>query len=186
MSGHPRDAERNEPGTGASRRDVLRGGAIGMGALVGAMALVNAEAGPAEATTGTGLRLSVGFSGINLALAVPLQSFTFGGDDVNGTLAPSQVILTLDTNRYSPRLLQAYVQKTSLQSVVIRERAPDVQGVLRLLMTITITGAEIVYFHTSAATHGHIRDTVHLVFGGSAEVNRNAEAVDYTWVLPST
>ncbi len=62
-----------EASGGASRRDLLRGSAIGMGALVGALALTNLGETSADAFTGSSLKFLGGFSGINLKHKQPVQ-----------------------------------------------------------------------------------------------------------------
>jgi type VI secretion system Hcp family effector len=185
----PQDQEgRTQSGT--TRRDVLRGGAVGVGALVGAMALVNANEVTSEAEQRSSVRkMTVGFSLFNVNHAVVLHSLDFGGE-VNGSPEPTLVTLTLDTNKYSPLLLKAYAEATTLAKVKINEYETNVQGVEELTTTITFTNSRIVSFHTDVATSDfspsapHVRDTLKLTFG-SATIERLDGLTTYTWTLPT-
>ena len=185
MTAHPGDQEARAA-TGASRRDVLRGGAVGMGALVGTLALINAHEVAAEARTGTGRKLNVGFAGINLNNPTPLQSFELGGDVVNAGADPAQTVLTLDSSKYSPELLQAYAEATNLSKIVIKGFERNVVGVEALVLTVTLTAARIISFHTNVVTQnpGHVRDNL-LVTWGSLTLLRNDSNKTYTWTLPT-
>ena len=75
-----------EQTSGTSRREVLRGSAIGMGALAAAVALTNAVEESADAqTTGGGLLFMVGFSVTGLNNKVQARSISFGGTNPAGT-----------------------------------------------------------------------------------------------------
>jgi type VI protein secretion system component Hcp len=149
---------------GASRRDLLKGSAVGMGALVGALALTNLNETAAEAVTGTPLKFVGGFSGINLAHKQPIQTVTFGGHDTQGVFTADQVVLTMDTNSYSPMVLTAFAAQTSGMKVVVDGYTRNVQGLEVKFMTITLTGAQIVGYHFASTTEGTTRDTVRLTF----------------------
>jgi type VI protein secretion system component Hcp len=187
MNGHPH----NEPGiaAGTSRRDVLRGGAIGVGALVGAMGLVNAaevssEAERLDTARAIYVRYST-FSGHDLA---QVRSFSFGGE-VHGSPAPAPVFLTQDTFRNSPRLLRIYAEAITIPQVEITEYQSNVQGVEKLYTKITFTNSRITSFHTDVVTSAnggtpHTHDVMQLTFG-SATVERLDSASTYTWTLPT-
>jgi hypothetical protein len=188
MSAH---TDEGDEMTGASRRDVLRGGAIGMGALVGAMALVNANEVSSEAKRATSRTLWVGFAGNGLAASnkVPLQSFALGGE-VNGSPDPLPVSLTLNTNKYSGKLLQVYAEAITLSKIVISEYHADVQGVEKLYLTVTLTSARITSFHTSVHTTASsiassTRDSLTAVWGGTMTVLRHDNNSSYQWALPT-
>jgi type VI protein secretion system component Hcp len=172
---------------GASRRSVLRGGALGVGALVGAMAVVNANEVSSEAQqAGSSARLFVGFAGINLNHSVPLHSFGVGGRDDNGSLVPTLATLTLEATKYSPKLLKAYAEHTNLSSILISQFKRNVEGVETRYMDVTLNAARIVSFHTDVQTDfpGHVRDSLVVSFGG-VTIHRFDFAKTYTWTLPT-
>lgn len=185
MKGRVDDGEVDAAG-GASRRSVLRGGAIGVGALVGAVAMVNANEVASEAQAGSSVRLFVGFAGINLTHTVPLDSFGLGGHDDNGTLATTLATLTLDSTKYSPKLLRAYAEQTNISSIVIRQFEANLNGEQTLYMEITLHAARIVGYHADAVTTQvpeRFRDTLSVAFGG-VTVHR-LDGTTYTWTLPT-
>ena len=167
---------------GTSRRDVLRGGAIGVGALVGALALINADEESSEATTSTGRSMSVAFAGNGMTLAhpKPLQSFALGGE-VDGAPVPTQTTLTLDISNYSPRLLQAYAEAITLSKIVINGYQPNVQGLKTLVLTITLANVRITSFHTNVDVgSGHVRDTLTVTWGSWTLLRKDANRT-FTW-----
>ena len=182
MSAHSDDRTR----AGTSRRDVLRGSAIGLGAFVGASALINANGVPAQARATTSIKLVVGFAGINLNHPVPAHAFTLGGDNLNGNLEPTGNTLTLNSSRYSPLLLKAYANATNLTKVVIDEYQADHAGIERLTTTMTLGFARIVSFHTDVSTSspGHVRDVLQLTFSALTLLRHDSNAT-YTWSLPA-
>jgi len=177
--------------TGASRRDVLRGGAIGMGAFVGAMTLINANEVSSEARVLPHRKLTVGFggNGMNATNEVPLLSYAVGGV-LDGSPTPSQMRLTLDTGKYSPRLLQVYAEAMTLNKIVILASQRSAQGLLQVVETVTVTGARITSFHTDAVAtgdtvgSGHLRDSL-IVTWGSLTILRHGVNTSYTWALPT-
>lgn len=174
--------------TGASRRDVLRGGAIGVGALVGAIGLVNAEEVSSEAQRlDTAAAIYVSYSPFSQSLAL-VRSFSFGGE-LNGSPDPVPVFLTQDTFKNSPRLLRIYAEAITIPKVEIKEYQADVQGVEKLTTTITFTNSRITSFHTDVVTasnggSAHTQDVVQLTFG-SATLLRSDSGSTYTWTLPT-
>ena len=173
---------RSEPVAGASRRDVLRGGAIGMGAFVGAMALINASEESSEATTSTGRSMSVAFAGngMTLAHAKPLQSFTLGGE-IDGAPTPTQATLTLDISNYSPKLLQVYAEAITLSKLVISGYQPNVEGLKTLVLVITLANVRITSFHTNVDVgSGHVRDTLNVNWGSFTLLRKDSNRT-FTW-----
>lgn len=171
---------------GASRRDVLRGGAVGLGAFVGATALLNAGEATSEAKSLTpSLKFTVGFAGINLDKFLPLHSFTLGGE-LNGSPNPTSTTLTLDTNQHSPQLLQAYAEGTNLAKIIIKGYRANQAGLVALFMTATMTSARIVTFHTDVVTTepAHVHDIVQVIWN-SLTLQRNDTNKSYDWVLPT-
>ena len=174
--------------TGASRRDVLRGGAIGVGALVGAMGLLNAEeVSSAAERLDTATALYISYSPFSQSLAV-LRSFSFGGE-LNGSPGPVPVFLTQDTFKNSPRLLRIYAEASTVPKVEIREFQTNVQGVEKLTTTITFTNSRITSFHTDVVTasnggSAHTQDLLQLTFG-SVTLLRVDSGSAYTWTLPT-
>lgn len=164
--------------SGASRRDVLRGSAVGMGALVGAMALTNSNEVAAEAAT-TKHKLTITFSGIS-PKNIPLSSVNFGGDNDNGTPTPDIVTLTLRTGAHSPLLLQAFANKTGPLTVTIKGYGTDPVGREVVDYTITLSSAEIVHYHLAGSPSG-ATDQVHVVFG-AVDLEWNPQLVHFKWI----
>jgi hypothetical protein len=105
---------------GASRRDLLRGSAIGVGALVGAMALTNAQEVSADAAT-TPHTYYLTMSNINTSTTkIKLISLSFGGENDDDVLKAALVSLAMDTGQFSPLILQAMALKT----VISKPRSP--------------------------------------------------------------
>lgn len=174
---------------GTSRRDLLRGGAIGMGAFVGAMALVNAQEVSSDAQQiQTGPDIFVGFSLFGVNKVVPVHSFSFGGD-LDGSPSPIPAVLTLDANKFSPLLLKVYAEATALTKVVIKEYERNVQNMENLVTTITLTSSRITSFHTDvvagASSGRYTRDTMQLTFGTANVTRADGGALSYTWTLPT-
>lgn len=176
------DDEGRRTAKGASRREVLRGGAVGMGVLAGAMALINASAASSEAKDVTGRTLTIGFAGINLNHAVPLHSFTVGGD-FTGSPTSTPATLTLDTNAYSPMLLRAYAEALNLSKIVIESVEPNAAGVAKLVETITIGGVRITSYHVDVVTDqpARVRDNLQVAFTGLT-IFRHDLNTTYTWL----
>jgi type VI protein secretion system component Hcp len=165
--------------SGASRRDVLRGSAIGVGALVGAMSLTNANEVAAEAAGTSNHTYYLTLSGINTSnTKIKLTSVGFGGDDSNGTPTPDVVTLAMPSGRFSPLMLQAFAEKT-LHTATIQGYQPDANGVSVLALQITCTGAEIVRYHLGASS-GAPSDNLQLVFG-SIDLKWALQNVHFTW-----
>lgn len=168
-----------DEGTGTSRRDVLRGSAIGMGALVGAMALTNSNEVAAEAAGTSNHTYYLTISGINGTNSkIKLSSLGFGGDDPNGTPTPDRVTLTMPSGRFSPFMLKAFVEKTQ-HTATIYGYQPNASGVPELALQITCTGAEIVHYHLGASS-GAPSDNLELVFG-SIDLKWVLQNVHFTW-----
>lgn len=163
--------------SGASRRDVLRGSAVGMGALVGAMALTNSNEVAAEAA-GTNHKLTVSFSGIS-PKNLPLSSVNFGGENNNGTPTPDVAALALRTGAHSPLLLKAFAQKTAPLTVTIKGYGTDAVGREVVDYTITLSSAEIAHYHLAGSPSG-ATDQVHVVFG-SVDLEWNPQLLHFTW-----
>lgn len=158
--------------SGASRRDVLRGSAIGMGALVGAMTLTNANEVAADAAGTSNHTYFLTLSGINTSNSkIKLTSLGFGGDETNGTPTPEVVSLSMPSGRFSPFMLQAFAEKTALTATIYGYQ-PNASGVTELALQITCTGAEIVHYHLGASS-GAPSDNLQLIFG----------SIDLKWVL---
>ena len=113
------------------------------------------------------------FSGIASSTGsnlIAVDSVNLGGEDPNGILTPSDVILGCGAGRYSPLLLQAMVEQTT-HKVILKGFKPDAQGVERNFLTITLTGATVAGYHLGGAADG-FTDTLHLAF----------VTLDYDWV----
>jgi type VI protein secretion system component Hcp len=164
---------------GASRRDVLRGSAIGMGALVGAVALTNSNEVAAEAAGTSNHTYFVTISGINTSNSkIKVTSLGFGGEDDNGTPTPDRVSLNMPSGRFSPLMLEAFVQK-STHTVTIYGYQPNASGVTELALQITCTGAVIVHYHLGASS-GAPTDNIQFVFS-SIDLKWVLQNVHFTW-----
>jgi type VI protein secretion system component Hcp len=178
--------------TGSSRRDVLRGGAIGVGALMGAMSLLGAEDASAQQLRASNAVIFVGFAGINLNRVVEVQSFELGGfTDAGDTLSPSQASLVLESTKYSPALLKAYAEHQTIPTIVVRCIAFAADGQEYENLRITLNAARIVSYHAAAAKlpgrHGPVTtllDTLLVGFGGITVKSFDTN-VSYTWTLPT-
>jgi type VI protein secretion system component Hcp len=165
-----------DEGARASRRDVLRGSAIGMSALVGAMAVTSSTEVAAEAA-GTRHNLTITFGGI-APKNLPLGSVNFGGDNPGGTPTPDVVTLSLPTGAHSPFLLKSFAQETT-RTVTIRGYGTDASGRAVIDYTITFTAAEVVHYHLAGSPTG-ATDQVQLRFG-SVQLEWNPQNVQFTW-----
>lgn len=176
----------SEQTNGASRRDLLRGGAIGVGALVGAMALTSAEETSAEAAgTSSSHTYYVNISGINPNTRIKLSSLSFGGENVAGSPTPTADGLTLamPTGQFSPKILQAFANKSPIAKVTIRGYQPDASGKLVNSLVITLTGAQVVYYHLGASS-GVPTDTVHITYA-TIDLDWALQNVHFTWNVPA-
>ena len=168
----------SEAAGGASRRDLLRGSAIGVGALVGAMTLTSSNEEAAGAA-GVTRDYYATFTGINPSTKVKVTSVSFGGDDNGGVLTPDIVSLTLPSSRYSPLILKKFVEKTTTTATITGYQ-PDAVGKLVNFVTITCTGALITHYHLSVSSAGAPSDNLHLVFA-SIDLKWVLNNVHYTW-----
>jgi type VI protein secretion system component Hcp len=169
--------------SGASRRDLLRGSALGVGALVGAMALTNANETAADAA-GVTRSYDVTMTGINPNTKVKLTSVAFGGDLTNGSAIPEIVTLALPSSRFSPLLLKAFAEKASTIKATIRGYQPNVNGVQSNFVTITCTGSQIVHYHLGISSSGAPTDNLQLTYA-TIDLNWLLNNVHYTWVVPA-
>jgi type VI protein secretion system component Hcp len=164
----------SDDASGASRRDLLRGSAIGVGALVGAMALTNAQEVSADAATSVPHTYYVTMSGINPTTKIKLISVSFGGENDGGTLSAALVSLTMDSGQFSPLILQAMALKTVITKATILGYQPDVvTGKTVNSLKITCNSARVMYYHLAVSSSGAPVDTVRLSF----------TSVDLDWVL---
>lgn len=164
---------------GTSRRDVLRGSAIGVGALVGAMALTNGDEVSADAATGDPHVYYLTIGNITGSSKIKLSSVSFGGENDAGTLNPALVTLGMPTGGFSPLILQAFVAKT-LHKATIKGYQTDASGRQVNSLIITCTGAEVVYYHLGVGGSGAPSDTVHLSYD-TIELNWVLAGKSFTW-----
>jgi type VI protein secretion system component Hcp len=165
--------------SGASRRDLLRGSAIGVGALVGAMALTNSQEVAADAATSTAHTYYLNMSGINPSTRIRVNSVSFGGDNNNGTPTPDVVALSMPSTQFSPKILGAFANKTTGITATIRGYQPDAVGKTVNFVTITCAGSQITHYHLGASS-GAPTDNVHLVFG-SIKLEWVLNLKSFTW-----
>jgi type VI protein secretion system component Hcp len=160
---------------GASRRDLLKGSAIGVGALVGAMALTNAEEVSADAATGDPHTYYLTLSNITGNSRIKLTSLSFGGENEGGTLVPEDVTFTMPTGAFSPLILAAFASETR-HKVIIRGYQSDASGKQVNSLIITCTNAEVLHYHLSVSSSGAPTDNVHVSF----------DSIELKWVLNNT
>jgi type VI protein secretion system component Hcp len=165
---------------GASRRELLKGSAIGVGALVGAMALTNADEVSADAATGNPHVYYLTLSNVTGNSKIKLTTMSFGGDsDGSGTLTEEVVSIGMPTGEFSPLILQAFAEKTT-HKATIKSYQTDVSGRQVNSLTITCTGAKIVHYHLGASGSGAPTDNVRLSYA-SVELDWVPQAKSYTW-----
>jgi type VI protein secretion system component Hcp len=102
-----------------------------------------------------------------------------GGGDPAGILTPDDVVLVCDASRYTPKLLQAFVDQSS-HKVEINGYEPNVQGIEKNFIRITLTGAKVTSFHESATAASRFEDTLHLSFV-SLDYDFVADNADFVW-----
>lgn len=123
------------------------------------------------------------FSGVfsvdRYVFGASVDALNFGGDDPNGTLTASDVILNLGASRHSPRFLQAFAEQTT-HKVVIKGYEPNVQGVEHNFLTITLTGAKVSAYHLAGAERARLTETMHLTFT-TLDFDSLDTATDYIW-----
>jgi type VI protein secretion system component Hcp len=110
---------------------------------------------------------------------IPLDSLNFGGNDPNGFLTPTDVVVEMRSSTYSPLLLKAFVEQTS-HTVVFKEYQPDRSGITRNNATITLATAKIVSFELAGTATSHVLDTVHFNFA-TLGYNRPTDGAEFVW-----
>lgn len=110
---------------------------------------------------------------------IEVNSLKFGGDDPNGFLTPSDVIVALRSSRYTPLLVKAFVEQTS-HTVVLKDYQPDHSGIARNFATFTLLGAKIDSIQLAGSATSHVVDTVHFNFA-TLDYNRPDDGVDFAW-----
>jgi type VI secretion system secreted protein Hcp len=173
--------------TGASRRSMLKSGALGVGALATAIGVVNATASgadadaaiPAPPTTATdNVFLKIpGITGSSTTVGhvgeIPLLTFDFGitnsakissgGGGGSGKAAFAPITFTARTSQASPDLFKSAVSGQHLASAVI---AVARKGSRNAFLTITLTEVLISGYELAADPAGGLPlDQVSLVFG---------------------
>jgi type VI protein secretion system component Hcp len=145
--------------SGASRRDVLMGSAVGVGALVGGIALTNLGESSAEAATLNGHTDYVTIAGINPNNPIVLTSVSVGGS--------SRVAkMTMRTGTFSPKILQAFGTQTAISSVKIRDVHQNSTGQIVTDMLITLANVKITFYEVSVSNAEPPLDTVHMSYTG--------------------
>jgi type VI secretion system secreted protein Hcp len=170
----------------ASRRDVLRGGAIGMGALVGAMGVSGAADASAPAvrmaaasTSGQRFFLEVdSISGPATAKGfehqIPVHSFSWGiansssgspgGGGGAGKVTATPLALTMTSSIASPPLALACATGKHIASATLRGVRKDGKGKSSQYLTIKLTNVIVSSLHQSESSGGAPLDTVQLSF----------------------
>jgi type VI protein secretion system component Hcp len=126
------------------------------------------------------LNFYLSLSGITSAThQIEVNTLNFGGDDPNGTLTPSDVIVSGDASRFSPDLLRAFAEQTP-HKAVIKGYEPNVAGVQTNFVTITLINARVVSYHLGGTPNGRVVDTLHLNFA-TLEYDFPTLNADYIW-----
>jgi len=126
------------------------------------------------------------FSGVAASTSknlIAVNSMNFGGDDPNGFLTPSDVVLECDAGDYSPKLLQAFVEQAP-HKVVIKGHRPNVQGFDEVFVTVTLLGARVLAYESAGNAGGDFSDRLHLNFV-SLDFDYLPAGVDYVWAAPA-
>ena len=172
-----------------TRRDVLRGSAVGVGALVGgsgavALAQDSSAAAPAFAAAATGAQhfwLSVtGVSGPSTARGfegqIPVTSFAVGVDAVSGAgggkITPSTFDFTATTSKATPQLLAALVTGANVTKAILTGVRVTSSGASQRYLKITLSNVVVTSLHTIESRDGAPVDHVSLTY------NRATVAID--------
>ena len=126
------------------------------------------------------IRFTMTMGGV-ISHPVDVGSLNFGGDDPHGVLTPADVIISADTSRYSPLILQAFVEQT-LHKVVLDGYEPDAAGLVHNFVRITLTSAQVVSYHIGRTEHSRLTDTLHLTFI-TLDYDWLDNNVDFLWQL---
>ena len=122
-------------------------------------------------------------SGLFSSNPIKINSANFGGDDPNGFLTPSDVILNCDAGPHSPQLLQA-LSNGGTHKVVIDGYRPNAVGKLTNFLRITLTGARVISYQTSGAALGAFSDRLHFNFA-TLDFDFIEGSTDYIWQAPA-
>lgn len=142
---------------GTSRRDVLRGGAVGLGAVLGAVALTNTEQSAADARTLLVTNYYLILPGIKGAVTqkgregwIELRSLVFGGDKPgSGSASVVPLTMSMYASKASPKVFAALNSGQTFSTATIKGYRPDRAGIDRIFITITLTGLRIVSYAQS-------------------------------------
>lgn len=115
----------------------------------------------------------------NSKALVEVDTMNLGGDDPQGILTPTDVVLGLEANKYSPLLLKAFVEQTA-HKVIIHGYEPDPQGLEKNFVTFTLTQAKMSSYRIGAVEKGRFTETLHLTFA-TLEYTFVQAGSDYTW-----
>ena len=167
------------------RRDVLRGGALGVGALVGAVGMAGAgEASPpgfqmaASSTASQQFWLAVkGVDGPSTTKGyekqIPLHSFGWGVDNSAPVAGPgagkataSPFTFTATSSKASPQLAKLACTGVHISTVVLSGVRRNAAGVMTRYLKLTLTDALVSSLHLGEANAGAPTDHVALLFGG--------------------
>ena len=171
--------------SGASRRDVLRGSAIGMGALVGAMAMTNSNEVDAEAAGTSNHTYYLVLAGINTSSSrIRINSFGAGGENDGGALMVDQIPISMPTGNFSYQLLRHFAEKLAITSATIRGYQQDTTGKTVNSLKIVLNNVRIVRYHVGAGSGGPT-DNISLNVGTSVELDWVLTNKSYTWVIPA-
>lgn len=185
---------------GATRRDLLRGGAFGVGALVGGSSAVtfaeqsNAATPAFTSSAATGQLFWLAVSGVSgpsttraFAGQLPISSFSVGFDEAGstggagaGTVTPTSFDFTTPTSKATPQLLLALIQGSNVSKATLTGLRTTPSGTEQKYLTIVMHNLLVRSVHTTES-HGAPTDHVSFAFE-SITVTIDGETVTYSVV----
>jgi type VI secretion system secreted protein Hcp len=176
-----------EDEAGASRRDVLRGGALGMGALVGAIGVAGSGAAEASApgfhmaaraTTAQTFWLQVaGIDGPSTTKGfekqIPVHSWSLGAANTatpvgtgggSGKVVPEPFVVTMGVSKASPRLFLACCTGKHIANAVLIGLRKNPKGHNVKYLRVTLTDILVSSLHDGESSGGVPLDTVHFTY----------------------
>jgi type VI protein secretion system component Hcp len=110
------------------------------------------------------------------------RSYTWGMTDDLGAIEPDLVDLTIESGKWSPRILKAFVTKQEIGTAKIRVYGPTISGTDMEIQRLTLTGAVIKYHHVSATNDGLTLDTIRMSY---QSIEFKSEESIMSWSVPA-
>ena len=99
-----------------------------------------------------------------------------------GAIEPDLVEVTLESGKWSPKILKAFATKQEIGTAEIRAYGPTPSGIEKVIQTLTLTGVVIKYHHVSAANDGNALDTIRMSFQSIKFTSENWQML---WSVPA-